>query len=105
MSDLNELNKRDTDTGVSEDEFKKQQKAYNAISYESALDKMLKARDEVFKFPEPGSKQPVNAQCPKCQSVNIKLTDPKTQGYTCGLCNNKWIANPQTPTTGKKGKK
>jgi len=105
MSDLTELNKRDTDTGVSEDEFKKQQNAYSGISYESALDKMLKARDEVFKFPPPGSKQPVNAQCPKCQSVNIKLTDPKTQGYTCGLCANKWIANPQTPTTGKKGKK
>ncbi len=104
MSDLTELNKRDTDTGVSEEEFKKQQKAYSAISYESALDKMLKARDEVFKFPAPGSKQPVNAQCPKCQSVSIKLTEPKTHGYSCGLCNNKWIAS-QTTTTGKKGKK
>lgn len=105
MSDLTELNKRDTDTGVSEEEFKKKQKAYSAISYESALDKMLKARDEVFKFPAPGNAQHGNLQCPKCQSVNIKLTDPKTHGYTCGLCNNKWFGNPQTPTTGKKGKK
>jgi len=88
MSDLTELNKRDTDTGVSEEEFKKQQKAYSSISYESALDKMLKARDEIFKFQPTGV-----TQCPKCQSVSIKLTNPATQEYTCGLCANKWVAS------------
>jgi hypothetical protein len=93
MSDLTELNRRDTDTGVSEEEFKKLQKAYSSISYESALDKMLKARDEVFKFPAPGSAPAGNTQCPKCQSVSIKLTNPASQDYTCGLCTNKWSAS------------
>ena len=104
MSDLDELNKRDSDTGVSDEEFKKQQKAYSAISYESALDKMLKARDEVFKFPAPGSAPSGNAQCPKCQSVSIKLTDAAKQEYTCGLCANKWTISTNTNSKGK-GKK
>ena len=92
MSDLNEINTRENDTGISEEDFKKQQNVYSGISYESALDRMLKARDEVFTF------APVaNNQCPKCKSVNIKPSADKQM--VCNLCNHKWLATVSPPPT------
>jgi hypothetical protein len=84
MSDLNEINNKANDTGVSKSDYESLVKTYSNISYESALDKLLKSRTESFK-PEK-----IVLQCPKCQSVSVKQQAGNAKGLVCQLCNNTW---------------
>ncbi len=81
MSDLKEINNKVNDTGISKADFESAVNTYSKISYESALDKLLKSRTETFK-PEK-----IVLQCPKCKSVSVKQNE---RGFTCQLCNNNW---------------
>lgn len=89
---------------VSKKEYDRQEKKYSSISVDSEFDKMVKARNEVFNYPNhEKSVLSKHVECPKCQSVNVKNhPDPSLKIYKCQLCMYKWELLVTEDVDGKK---